>query len=110
MLLSTCSGVAKPGPTWALALASAHLALASEIDDDYMINLYHYSLWRNYPNHQPLWPTISISTYHVNSTLYKTIGWLSMAGYSLTGHRLPIQAPTKIFMVNYFHVLTRVNY
>ena len=34
------SGVAKPGPTRALALASGHLALASEIDDDHMINLY----------------------------------------------------------------------
>ena len=34
------SGVAKPGPTRALARASAHLALASEIDDDHMINLY----------------------------------------------------------------------
>ena len=33
------SGVAKPGPTRALARASAHLALASEIDDDHMINL-----------------------------------------------------------------------
>ena len=32
------SGVARP--TWALAWASAHLALASEIDDDHMINLY----------------------------------------------------------------------
>ena len=34
------SGVAKPGPTQALAQASAHLTLASEIDDDHMINLY----------------------------------------------------------------------
>ena len=34
------SGVAKPGPTRALARESAHLALASEIDDDHMINLY----------------------------------------------------------------------
>ena len=34
------SGVAKPGPTRALARASTHLALASEIDDDHMINLY----------------------------------------------------------------------
>ena len=33
-----------------------------------------------------------------------------MAGHSLTGHRLAIQAPTKIFLVNYFQVLTRVNY
>ena len=33
-----------------------------------------------------------------------------MAGQSVTGHRLPIQAPLKIFLVNYFHVLTRVNY
>ena len=89
------SGVAKPGPTRALARASAHLALASEIGDDHMINLYraiyiHYSQWHNWPYHQPLWPTISISTYHVNSILYKTIGWLSMAGQSVTGHRLPI--------------------
>ena len=36
----TDSGVAKPGPTRALARASAHLALASEINDDHMINLY----------------------------------------------------------------------
>ena len=35
-----CSGVAKPGPTRALARASAHLALASEIGDNHMINLY----------------------------------------------------------------------
>ena len=35
-----CSGVTKPGPTQALARASAHLVLASEIDDDHMINLY----------------------------------------------------------------------
>ena len=34
------SGVAKPGPTRALARVSAHLVLASEIDDDHMINLY----------------------------------------------------------------------
>ena len=37
--LLVTSGVAKPGPTRALARASAHLALASEIDD-HMINLY----------------------------------------------------------------------
>ena len=36
---TTFSGVAKPGLTRTLARASAHLALASEIDD-YMINLY----------------------------------------------------------------------
>ena len=82
------SGVAKPGPTRALARVSVHLALASEIDDDHMINLYHYSQWCNWPYHQPLWPTISFSTYHVNSTLYKTIGWLSMARHSLTGHKI----------------------
>ena len=40
MCINTRSGVAKPGPTRALARASAHLALASEIDDDHMINLY----------------------------------------------------------------------
>ena len=34
------SGVAKPGPTRTLARASAHLALASGIGDDHMINLY----------------------------------------------------------------------
>ena len=34
-VVSTSSGVAKPGPTRALARASAHLALASEIDDDH---------------------------------------------------------------------------
>ena len=30
------SGVAKPGPTRALARVSAHLALASEIDDQFI--------------------------------------------------------------------------
>ena len=38
------SGVAKPGPTRALAPESAHLALALEIDDDHMINLYSLQL------------------------------------------------------------------
>ena len=83
------SGVAKPGPTRALARASAHLALASEIDDDHMINLYSFNTVNGVTGPTiSLWPTISISIYHVNSTLYKTIGWLSMAGHSLTdtGH------------------------
>ena len=34
------SGIAKPRPTRALAWESAQLALASEIDDDHVINLY----------------------------------------------------------------------
>ena len=36
----TDSGVAKPGPTRTLAQTSTHLALATEIDDDHVIN-YH---------------------------------------------------------------------
>ena len=92
------SGVAKLGPTWALARASAHLVLASEIDDDHMINLYsiHYSQWRNWPNHQPLWPTIRF---------VQTIGWLAMAGHSLTGHKdCRYKRQQKyIWLSNYFH-------
>ena len=37
MVALRISGVAKPGPTRALARALAHLALALEIDDDYMV-------------------------------------------------------------------------
>ena len=83
----TISGIAKPGPTWALVQASAHLALASEMMMIAWWIYIHYSQWCHWTYHQLLWPTINISTYHVNSTLYKAIGWLSMAGHGLTGHK-----------------------
>ena len=84
MDIERISGVAKPGPTRALARASAHLALASGIGDQF---IFITANGMTGPTISLCGPTISISTYHVNSTLYKTIDWLSMAGHSLTGHK-----------------------
>ena len=66
----TYSGVAKPRPTQALAQALAHLALASGIGDQF---IFLTANGITGPTISLCGPTISISTYHMNSTLYKTI-------------------------------------
>ena len=110
------SGVAKPRPTQALAQASAHLALTSEIDDDHMINLYSLQPvvqlhWGTSPTIISLWPyqhsVAPPSVFQVITWSRISMIWLLIA---LQVIKIADISANKNISVSYFHKLTHVNF